>query len=86
VTLYELSAKTGRPAFVAETIVPRVARLPARFRIGVDPRVIDPGARYAAVARLGAGGRDVLESAPVETLTLGRPTVLELVVAPVAPR
>lgn len=81
VTLYE-STRGGEARFVAEQVVYRVERVPVRFRIPIDARVIDRKAGYTLVARIENAGRLLfVNPRPAPVLTLGNPALLEIVVS-----
>lgn len=81
VTLYETKAAGAEPSFIAEQTVPRPGQVPLRFRVAFPPSVIDARAGYTLVARIEIGGRLVfVNERPVPVLTLGNPSVADIVV------
>jgi uncharacterized lipoprotein YbaY len=75
------------PQFIAETTIPRIGQPPVRFRIALDPRVIDPKRAYTLTARIERGGELLLvNDPPVRVLTGGNPSHLEIVVSAAAGR
>jgi uncharacterized lipoprotein YbaY len=83
VTLYESTGPGSEPRFIAEQILYRTQRLPVRFRIPLDPRVVDPKAGYTLVARIESGTKLLfVNPRPVPVLTLGNPSTADIVVSP----
>lgn len=82
VTLYESTGPGTEPRFVAEQILYRAQRVPVRFRIPVDARVIDPKAGYTLVARIESGTKLLfVNQRPVPVLTFGNPATADIVVS-----
>jgi putative lipoprotein len=87
VRLEEISRGDAPPQFIAETTIPRISQSPIRFRIALDPRVIDPKLSYTLTARI---ERDELvlfiNDPPLRVLTGGNPSQVEIVVNPAGGR
>ena len=87
VRLEELSPGDAPPQFIAETTIPRIGQPPVRFRIALDPRVIDPRRVYTLTARIERGGELLLvNDPPVRVLTGGSASQVEIVVSPAGGR
>ncbi len=69
VRLEEISGGEAPPQFIAETTIPRIGQPPVRFRIALDPGVIDAKRRSSGgsgvASRIGCGMDE-----PVRTLLL----------------
>jgi len=87
VRLEELGRGDAPPQFIAETTVPRIGPSPVRFRIVLDPRVIDPQRSYTLTARIERGEQLLfVNDPPLRVLTGGRPSQVEIVVGPAGGR
>jgi uncharacterized lipoprotein YbaY len=87
VRLEELGRGDAPPQFIAETTIPRIGPSPVRFRIVLDPRVIDPQRSYTLIARIERGERLLfVNDPPLRVLTGGRPSQVEIVVGPAGGR
>jgi putative lipoprotein len=87
VRLEEIARAGERPQFIAETTIPQIGPLPARFRIALDPRVIDPRRTYTLTARIERGDQVLfVNDPPVRVLTGGNPAEVEIVVSPAGGR
>jgi putative lipoprotein len=87
VRLEEIARADAPPEFIAETTIPRIGPPPVRFRIALDPRVIDPRRTYTLTARIERG--DLLlfvNDPPLRVLTGGNPSEVEIVVSPAGGR
>jgi putative lipoprotein len=83
VRLEEIARGDGPPQFIAETTVPRIGQPPVRFRIALDPRVIDPRRAYTLTARIEVGERLLfVNDPPLRVLTGGNPSQADIVVSP----
>ena len=87
VRLEELARGDAPPQFIAETTIPRIGQPPVRFRIAIDPRVIDPKRRYTLTARIEREDQVLfISDPPVRVLTGGNPSQVEIVVKPAGSR
>ena len=87
VRLEELPRGDAPPQFIAETTIPRIGQPPIRFRIALDPRVIDPKRLYTLTARIERGDALLLvNDPPLRVLTGGNPSQVEIVVSPASGR
>jgi putative lipoprotein len=87
VRLEEIARAGAPPQFIAETTIPQVGPPPVRFRIALDPRVIDPRRTYTLTARLERGDQVLfVNDPPLRVLTGGNPAQVEIVVSPAAGR
>lgn len=87
VRLEEVSRGDAPPRFIAETTIPRIGPPPVRFRIALDPRVIDPKGIYTLTARIERSGELLLvNDPPLRVLTGGNPSQVEIVVSPAGGR
>ena len=83
VRLEELSRGEAPPQFIAETTIPRIGSSPVRFRITLDPKVIDPKRGYTLTARIERGEQVLfINDPPMRVLTGGNPAQVEIVVTP----
>ena len=81
VRLEEVSRGDAPPQFIAETTIPRIGQPPIRFRIALDPRVIDPKRSYTLTARIEREEQLLfISDPPVRVLTGGNPSQVEIVV------
>jgi len=87
VRLEEISPGDAPPQFIAETTIPRIAQPPVRFRIALDPRVIDPKRSYTLTARIERDEQLLfINDPPLRVLTGGNPSQVEIVVSPAGGR
>jgi len=87
VRLEELGRGDAPPQFIAETTIPRIGPSPVRFRIALDPRVIDPRRSYTLTARIERGEQLLfVNDPPLRVLTGGNPAQVEIVVGPAGGR
>jgi len=87
VRLEELGRGDAPPQFIAETTIPRIGPSPVRFRIVLDPRVIDPRRSYTLTARIERGEQLLfVNDPPLRVLTGGNPSQVEIVVGPAGGR
>jgi putative lipoprotein len=87
VRLEELPRGDAPPQFIAETTIPRIGQPPIRFRIALDPRVIDRKRLYTLTARIERGDALLLvNDPPLRVLTGGNPSQVEIVVSPASGR
>jgi putative lipoprotein len=87
VRLEEIARADSPPQFIAETTIPRVGPPPVRFRIALDPRVIDPRRTYTLTARIERGDQLLfVNHPPLRVLTGGNPSQVDIVVSPAGGR
>jgi len=87
VRLEEIAGADAPPQFIAETTIPQLGRPPFRFRIALDPRVIDARRTYTLTARIERGDHLLfVNDPPLRVLTGGNPSQVEIVVSPVGAR
>ena len=87
VRLEEVPRGDAPPQFIAETTIPRIGQPPVRFRIAIDPRVIDPKRSYTLTARIEREDQLLfISDPPVRVLTGGNPSQVEIVVKPAGGR
>jgi putative lipoprotein len=87
VRLEEIARSNAPPQFIAETTIPQIGPPPVRFRIALDPRVIDPRRSYTLTARIERGERILfINDPPLRVLTGGNPSQVEIVVIPAGGR
>jgi putative lipoprotein len=87
VRLEEITGGDAPPQFIAETTIPRVGPPPVRFRIALDPRVIDPRRTYTLTARIERGDQVLfVNDPPARVLTGGNPSQVDIVVSPAGGR
>ncbi|MGE5791431.1 MAG: YbaY family lipoprotein [Bacteroidota bacterium] len=87
VRLEEIARADAPPQFIAETTIPRIGPPPVRFRIALDPRVIDLRRTYTLTARIERGDRLLfVNDPPLRVLTGGSPSQVEIVVSPASDR
>jgi len=87
VRLEEISRGDAPPQFIAETTIPRIGQPPVRFRIALDPRVIDPKRSYTLTARIERDEQLLfINDPPLRVLTGGNPSQVEIVVRPAGGR
>jgi putative lipoprotein len=87
VRLEEISRDDVPPQFIAETTIPRISQPPIRFRIALDPRVIDPKLSYTLTARIERDEQVLfINDPPLRVLTGGNPSQVEIVVSPAGGR
>ena len=86
VRLEEIS-RDAPPQFIAETTIPRIGQPPVRFRIALDPRVIDPKRSYTLTARIERDEQLLfINDPPLRVLTGGSPSQVDIVVSPAGGR
>ena len=84
VRLEEVARGDARPQFIAETMIPQIGQPPVRFRIAINPRLIDPTRSYTLTARIERDEQILfISDPPVRVLTGGNPSWVEIVVRPV---
>ncbi len=87
VRLEEISGGEAPPQFIAETTIPRIGQPPVRFRIALDPRVIDAKRSYTLTARIERDEQLLfINDPPMRVLTGGNPSQVEIVVSPAGGR
>jgi putative lipoprotein len=87
VRLEEIARADSPPQFIAETTIPRIGPPPVRFRIALDPRVIDTRRTYTLTARIERGEAVLfVNDPPLRVLTDGNPSQVEIVVSPTGGR
>jgi len=87
VRLEEVARGEAPPQFIAETTIPRIGQPPVRFRIAINPRVIDPKRSYTLTARIEREEQLLfISDPPVRVLTGGNPAWVEIVVQPAGSR
>jgi putative lipoprotein len=87
VRLEEISGGEAPPQFIAETTIPRIRQPPVRFRIALDPGVIDAKRSYTLTARIERDEQLLfINDPPMRVLTGGNPSQVEIVVSPAAGR
>ena len=87
VRLEETSRSDAPAQFIAETTIPDIGQPPIRFRIALDPRVIDPRRGYTLTARIERGDQLLfINDMPVRVLTGGHPSQVAIVVVAAAGR
>ncbi|HTO50759.1 MAG TPA: YbaY family lipoprotein [Burkholderiales bacterium] len=87
VRLEEVGRGDAPPQFIAETTIPRIGQPPVRFRIAIDPRVIDPKRSYTLTARIEREEQLLfISDPPVRVLTGGNPSWVEIMVRPAGGR
>jgi putative lipoprotein len=87
VRLEEVPRGDEPPQFIAETTIPRIGAPPVRFRMALDPRVIDPRRGYTLTARIEVGERLLLvNDPPMRVLTGGNPSRVDVLVTPAGGR
>jgi putative lipoprotein len=83
VRLEEVSRGDAPAQFIAETTIPRIGQPPIRFRIALDPRVIDPRRSYTLTARIERDDQVLfINDPPLRVLTGGNPAQVDIVVSP----
>jgi len=87
VRLEEIARGDAAPQFIAETTIPRIGQPPVRFRIAINPQVIDPRRSYTLTARIEREDQLLfISEPPVRVLTGGNPAWVEIVVKPAGGR